>query len=512
MSHSLTQLGRLILVLISLIVPMAMASTTLAQSATAVATPAATAPTSLTWAACGGGDGWECAVLSVPLDYGDPSGTAIDLALTRLPAGEPDRRIGALVFNCGGPGCPAVSFLHQTGMLLFPAEMRDRFDIVGFDPRGVGESGQIDCHPDYETYYALDPSPDDDAERDAWLAGGRDFAEACAANGGTLLPFLSTETVVSDMERLRKALGEKTISFLGLSYGTSIGARYADRYPERVRAFALDSGLPSFIDPATFVPEWVDAIERAFDAYLADCAAALTCPFHSGGDPAGAFDALMAQVDATPLEVDTDSGIRLVGQRQVLDAVDVMLSWPSRWPQLAAALAAAAAGDGTMVLALADQHNDRLPDGTYGPGNTAFLAVGCLDFAITNDAATYEALAAKAAMVAPRLGAYYATWTLPCVFWPEAAEPAQHAPVAAGAPPILVVGATLDTQDAYQWSVDMAGQLNSAVLLRREGTGHPPYFHSACVVDLVNAYLIDLTLPAANVICDSTGGPFSDLR
>ena len=279
--------------------------------------------------------------------------------MTRLPAGDPARRIGALLFNCGGPGCPAVGFLHEVGTLLFPEETRARFDLVGFDPRGMGESGQIDCQLDWDAYYALDPSPDDAAEREAWLAGGRDYAAACAANGGDVLPFMGTENVVSDMERLREALGEETISFLGLSYGTSLGARYADRYPERVRAFALDSALPSFVDPSTFVPEWVDGIERAFDAFLADCAAALTCAFHSGGDPGAAFDALMAQVDATPLEVATDTGTRLVGQHAVLDAVDVTLSKPARWPQLAAALAAAAGGDGAPVLALADQRNER---------------------------------------------------------------------------------------------------------------------------------------------------------
>jgi pimeloyl-ACP methyl ester carboxylesterase len=471
------------------------------------ATPEAT-PTALAWSACAVGGGWECANLPVPLDYADPTGSTIDLALTRLPAADPARRIGALVFNCGGPGCPTVTFMQYLGLVLFPDETRARFDLVGFDPRGVGESGQIDCQPDYEAYYAIDPSPDDDAEWEAWLAGGRAFAEACAANAGDLLPFLGTENVVSDMERLREALGEEMISFLGLSYGTSIGARYADRYPDRVRAFALDSALPAVVDPATFVPEWVDAIERAFDAYLADCAAALTCPFHSDGDPAAAFDALMVKVDAAPLEVSTESGTRLVGQRAVLDAVDAGLSWPAQWPRLAAALAAAAGGEGAPLLALADQHNERSLGGSYGPGNTVFLAVGCLDFAITNDPVAYRALAAKARTIAPRLGAYYTTWTLPCVFWPAPPTPASHVPVAAGAPPILVLGATLDTQDAYSWSVDMAGQLESGILLRREGSGHPSYWNSACVLEAVNVYLRDLTLPPPDLICPSTGRVF----
>ena len=472
------------------------------------ATPEATPP-ALAWSACAVGGGWECATLPVPLDYEDPNGRTIDLALTRLPAADPARRIGVLLFNPGGPGGAGVRTLHQLDTLLFPDETRARFDIVSFDPRGVGESGQIDCQPDFETYYALDPSPDDAAELEAWLSGGRAYAAACAANGGDLLPFVGTENVVSDMEQLRTALGEETISFLGLSYGTSLGARYADRYPERVRAFALDSGLPSFVDPVTFVPQWVDAIERAFDAYLADCAAALTCPFHSDGDPAAAFDALMAQVDATPLEVSTETGTRLVGQRAVLSAVDAMLSKVVAWPQLAVGLQSAANGDGAPVLALADLRNERLPDGSYGPGSAAFLAVSCLDFPITEDPTAYEALAAKAATIAPRLGAYYATWTLPCAFWPAPPTTAPHAPVGAGAPPILVIGATLDTQDAYIWSVDMAGQLESGVLLRREGTGHPSYFESACVVEAVNAYLTDLTLPPPDLICPSTGGLFA---
>ena len=181
---------------------------------------------------------------------------------------------------------------------------------------------------------------------------------------------------------------------------------------------------------------------------------------------------------------------------------------PRGGPQLAAALAAAASGDGAPLLAMADQHNERSPDGSYGPGNTVFWPFGCLDFAITRDPAAYEALAAKAATIAPRLGAYYVTWTLPCVFSPAPPTPALHPPVAAGAPPILVVGATLDTQDAYSWSVDMAGQLESAVLLRREGSGHPSYWNSACVLDAVNAYLRDLTLPPPELICPSTGGVF----
>jgi pimeloyl-ACP methyl ester carboxylesterase len=504
MSCCLIRLALLVLLPALLVVPMT-APMAGAQSATAAAAPT----TALSWTPCGDdAPSWECAALSVPIDYAEPDGDAIDLAVTRLPAGDPARRIGVLVFNCGGPGCPAVSFLHQAGAMLFPEETLARFDLIGFDPRGTGASAPVTCGIDWDAYLALDPSPDDDAEREAWLAGGRAYAESCAVNGGALLPHMGTENVVSDLERLREALGDETISLLGLSYGTSLGARYADRYPERVRAFALDSGLPSFVDPVTFVPEWVDGIERSFDAFLVDCAGAMTCPFYAGGDPGAAFDGLMVRLDEEPLPVVTDSGPRLVGQRAAFDAIDVTLSKPTSWPQLAAALAAAASGDGAAILALADQRNERLPDGSYAPGAEAFLNVSCLDFAMPRDADAYEALVAKARGIAPRLGAYYATWVLPCTFWPAAATPAPHAPLADGAPPILVIGATLDTQDPFQWSVDMAAQLQSGVLLTREGTGHPSYFFSACVEDVVNAYLLDLTLPLPGFVCPSTGGIF----
>jgi pimeloyl-ACP methyl ester carboxylesterase len=493
-----------VLLVLALLLSFGPAAASRAQEGSPIATP-----TAIAWSPCGeDGVGWDCATLAVPRDYADASGPTIDLAVTRWPASDPDQRIGTLFVNCGGPGCPTVTILHQLSQVIFSEEILARFDLIGFDPRGVGESGQIDCQPDYEAYYAIDPSPDDEVELAAWLAGGQAFADACKANGGELLPYLGTENVVSDMEQLRQALGEETISFLGISYGTSIGARYADRYPDRVRAFALDSGLPTIADPATFVPEWVDALERSFDAYLADCAAALTCPFNSNGDPGGAFDALMAQVDAAPLEVVTESGTRLVGQRTILTAVDWGMSWSSRWPRLAAGLAAAAAGDGTLVLQMADQTQERLPDGTYGVGITSFVAVGCLDFAIPTDPAAYTALAAKAAQIAPRLGAYYVTWTLPCVYWSAPPTPAPHPPVAEGAPPILVVGASLDTQDAYSWSVDMVGQLDSGVLLRRDGTWHPSYWNSGCVAEAVNAYLLELTLPDPGLTCDSTDGSF----
>jgi pimeloyl-ACP methyl ester carboxylesterase len=477
------------------------------------AMPAVASANQLEWAACTDAAApWECATLTVPLDYQQPDGERVNLAITRWPAADPAQRIGVLLFNCGGPGCPAVGFLHQLGQFIFPQEILDRFDLVGWDARGVGASGQIDCQPDYAAWYNLDPSPDSAAEWDTWLAAGAAFAQACAVNGGPVLAHMGTEDVTSDMERLRVALGEETISFLGLSYGTSLGARYADRYPERVRAFALDSALPSFADPVTFLPEWVDGIERAFDAFLDECAATTTCAFHSGGEPGAAFDQLMQVLDVSPLTVETESGPREVSQHAVMDAINATLSKPGLWPQLAAALAAASAGDGAPVLALADQNNERNPDGSYRPGNTVFLAVGCLDFPITRDPAAYLALAAKAAQIAPRVGAYYATWTLPCVSWPAPARPADHAPVATGSPPILVVGALLDTQDAYQWSVDMAASLESGVLLRHNGTGHPSYFTSGCVEKAVNTYLLDLTLPPTELDCDSGDGLFDRLR
>jgi pimeloyl-ACP methyl ester carboxylesterase len=466
----------------------------------------------LVWASCeDGAAGWECASLTVPVDYAHPDGPTIDLALTRLPASEPARRIGPLLINFGGPGGPAVSSLHELGMVMFSDEIRARFDLVGFDPRGVGASAPLDCQLDLDAYYAIDTSPDTDAERQAQAEAGRRFAEGCASHGGVLLPFMGTDNVVRDLERIRQALGVEQFSFWGPSYGTSIAVQYVEQYPTHVRAFSIEDVLATALDGPTLFREVAAGYEQAFNAFLADCAADRRCAFHSNGDSGVAFDALMARLEREPLVSTTDP--RPVTQSDLLAVVDAAIWRLASWPELAEALAAADTGDADVLRRVVDNVRGRRPDGTYDSVAVnslyAFSAVHCLDNSFPRSREAFESLAAEVMALAPRTGGVYLNVGAACVFWPAPHRPMLAAPTGRGAPPLLVVGGTLDNQTAYVWAERLARQLESAVLLTREGAGHTSYFHSRCVVEAVDAYLLELRLPAPGTTCPSTGGLFS---
>jgi pimeloyl-ACP methyl ester carboxylesterase len=491
------------------VVTRAIGSTT-DHSPLATAEPEAERVQPIAWSECAdGAEGWQCATLAVPIDYAQPDGPTVDLALTRLPASDPARRIGPLVLNFGGPGGPAVGTLHEAGKLFFSEELRARFDLVGFDPRGVGQSAQLDCQADVESFYAADPSPDAPAERQTLAEAARRFAGACAANGGSLLAQMGTDNVVRDLEQLRLALDVEQFSFWGPSYGTSIGVQYAEQYPTHVRAFSIEDVLANDLDGRTFVKEVAVGFEQAFDAFLADCAASPECPLAAGGDPGAAFDALMARLDQSPLVAPGDP--RPVGQGDILGLVYGGVTRLSSWPDLAALLAAAAAGDAATLRTVVDSVQGRHPDGTFEPpyGTYSFLAVSCLDQSFPRSVEAYEALAAETIALAPRTGAYYLSAGYPCVFWPAPSRSLPASPTGQGAPPLLVVGGTLDNQTPYIWAERLAGQLEGAVLLTREGSGHTSYFLSRCVAETVDAYLLELRLPAPGTRCDSTGGIWS---
>jgi pimeloyl-ACP methyl ester carboxylesterase len=443
------------------------------------------------------------------VNYANPGGAAIELALTRLPASDPDRRIGPLLINFGGPGGAAVSSLHELGGVMFSDEMRARFDLVGFDPRGVGLSAPLDCRIDLDSYYALDLTPDTPAERAAQVEAGRQLAENCARHGGPLLQFIGTDNVVRDVERIREALGVEQISFWGPSYGASIAVQYIQEHPTRVRAFSLEDVLATDIDGGTLAKEVAVGYEQAFNAFLADCAARPDCPFFSNGDPAGAFDALMARLDGEPLIASDDP--RPVTQSDILGLIDALIWRLSTWNDLAQVLAAAQAGDATLLRSVIDQGRGRRPDGTYEPPNGlyVFIAVHCVDNSFPRDLPTLERMVAEVMTLAPRTGAVYINVGYACVSWPVPHRPTPASPTGRGAPPLLVVGATLDMQTPYIWSQRLAGQLQQSVLLTRQGSGHTSYFLSRCVVEAVDAYLLDLRLPAPGSVCSSTGGLFS---
>ena len=227
----------------------------------------AAAANEVDWQDCGT---FECGRLAVPLSYEEPAGEQIEIALLRAQAREPSQRIGSLLVNPGGPGASGTNFVRAWSALA-PPEIRDRFDIVGFDPRGVGDSTSLDCHDSVQEIAALDPTPDSPDEWSDVAETYRAFAELCALRGASLLPHLGSDNVARDLDRIREALGDEKLTFLGYSYGTVIGAFYADLFPERVRALVLDGAVDTSLTGEELAFEQAVGFEASLERFAADC-------------------------------------------------------------------------------------------------------------------------------------------------------------------------------------------------------------------------------------------------
>ena len=480
----------------------ALAAVLLIDAARAPATAAARQP-SLAWSGCGGD--FECATLAVPLDYAQPAGRQIDIRLIRLPARKPAQRIGSLLSNPGGPGGSGIEFLRGWWRTL-DADIRDRFDLVSFDPRGVGESTPLLCHDDIQRLIALEPEP---ATADEWaeVRGAlREFVDLCAARGGDLLPHLGSLDVVRDMDRIREALGDEKLTYLGYSYGTVLGALYAEEFPGRVRAIVLDAPVDLSLSPDELNITQALGFERALDRFIEDCRERQCVLVRNGRDPAAAIDALRARVRQQPIPA--PGADRPAGPGETLLAIVSALYRQTFWPSLAAAVQAALDGDGTWLVQMADG----LWGGRVGEYDNSFemnSAVNCLDYPYSRDPAHYEELAQRGEREAARFGAALGSTGLVCALWPAPPRPV-GVPDGAGAPPLLVVGTTGDPATPYEWALAMRRDLVSAVLVTREGEGHTAYAGgNRCVDEIVNVYLLTLALPEDGVICGTDAPPRS---
>ena len=458
---------------------------------------AAAAPVArLAWQACGGG--FECARLPVPLDEARPDGETVELAVVRRRApGPPGDRIGSLVVNPGGPGASAVEYLRAAYEGL-PRAVRARFDVVAVDPRGVGQSRPIRCGTtaELDRYFALDPTPDDAAELAAYERGNEALVAGCERRSGALLPHVSTQVAAGDLDRLRAALGDERLTYLGYSYGTSIGAQYLDRFPTRVRAMVLDGAL----DPALSWDALLEGQSRGFDealeAFLADCATT-RCAFRRAaeGDLGAAYDRLAERVDRAPLP---GSGGRTVGPGALSLGVGAGLySRESGWPAISEALAQAERGSGAQLLALSDSYLERGPDG-YSNVSEANLAVNCLDRPWPRETRPFLELADRVRAHSPRFGPAIALSGLACADWPVPPAGTPRPVTAPGSPPVVVIGTTRDPATPYAWSVALAEQLSAGVLLTHDGDGHTVYRAGApaCVLEPVDRYLLTGQAPA----------------
>lgn len=451
------------------------------------------------WADCGGG--FTCAEIRVPRDYAAPSEGYLNISITRAAATNLVKRIGSLFINPGGPGGSGVEFVRD-GLDLFPKELRERFDIVGFDPRGVNSSTAIRCIDNLDGHDALDPSPDNAAELDALVQSAHEYADACAKRNGTTLPYLSTDAVARDLDMIRAAVGDDKLTYLGFSYGTLIGADYAGRFPERIRAMTLDGAIDPSLDLETFRADQAKAFEGALRRFLADCARRSSCAFHEGGNSAKAFDALMASIDRTPIAALRLRDPRLVGPGLAWSAVLGALYSEAAWPTLAIALAQAKDGDGSIMLLISDPFRGRKANGSYSNMQDAYTANTCLDYPAPTDVKVFTGWAARLAKAAPHFAKMVAYNDLTCAFWSVPAQGTPRPVRAKGAPPIVVVGSTGDPATPYQWAESLADQLESGVLVTRKGEGHTGYLESTCVQKAVDAYLLTLKAPKGGLTCN----------
>jgi pimeloyl-ACP methyl ester carboxylesterase len=462
------------------------------------ATPSPGPPPTLRWRGCG--DGFQCATLAVPLDAATPERT-LDLAVVRARARDRRHRIGTLVVNPGGPGVPAVAYLRSAASSL-PGELRDRFDLVAFDPRGVGESDPIRCVDSLDPVFDQSFQPTTDAARAALVDTMTSLAQQCASRNGDLLAHVSTADAVRDLEQLRVALGESRLSFVGYSYATFLGASYAQAHPDRVRAFVLDGPVDPTMSARAVTLGQARGFEHVLDDFLADCSQHPGCAFHHDGAAAKAYDALRARAARTPL-VTRDPGGRTLNQTR-FDAAVLQQLYLGRaaWPGLAEALAAAERGDASTLLAGADTFVGRTDGGSDDHVLESFWAVSCLDGPVVEGAAAAAQLEHDAVQVAPRLGAFIVNNSLPCSVWPVPPLPPVGKLTAVGAPPILVIGTTQDPATPLDQARALAGALARGHLLVAQGEQHTSFANgNACVDRLVTRYLVDRTVPPASTRC-----------
>ncbi|HEY7134637.1 MAG TPA: alpha/beta hydrolase [Acidimicrobiia bacterium] len=468
------------------------------SSSTSTTSTTLAPPPPLAWHPCGA---YQCATLTVPLDYAHAGGRTIGVAVIRHPAGDPAHRIGSLVLDPGGPGESGLALIGRD-LGLLPPRVRSRFDVVELDPRGVGQSGAIRCSGGSGGdgggggAPGPDPAPSTPPAIEQVVRANAGYAQLCAAAAGPLLGHVGSVDVARDLDQLRRALGDAQLTYVGLSYGTLLGATYADLFPTHVRALALDGA----IDPARSMYDLqVDearAFEDALNGFFSACVPG--CGWRPSGDPTAALLALFDRLRAHPLPAGAG---KQAGPDELYLAIVSRLYSPSRRGSLASALAAAERGDGGPIRSLADAYEGRTPGATINAD--ASNSINCLDHPVPRDAGALAAQAAGAAKVAPVFGPILVWGGIVCAVWPALPTREPHPVHAPGAPPIVVVGTTRDPVTPYPWAQALAGELEHGVLLTRDGSTHVALFSSGCVRATLDAYLVDLHPPAPGTVCSS---------
>jgi pimeloyl-ACP methyl ester carboxylesterase len=446
---------------------------------------------------------FECGRTEVPISYDEPDGATLPLFLVRVVMAGQTSRIGSLVVNPGGPGASGADAAIGLALTM-PPEVLSRFDVVGFDPRGVGLSTPVECISDdmKERLVASEPRPTTEEQLDDAFALTKEVADGCAEEYGDALGTFNTVDTARDMEQLRQSLGDEQLTYLGYSYGTTLGSTYAELYPDRTRAMVLDAVVDPDTDKKTAAEARAQAFEAGFDAFAVNCVGLIAgCPI--GQNPRQFVTDLLAQADATPIpssELDPEGEVRQATSGVVMTAVQAALYDTASWPQLAQALAAGQRGDSAGLFSLADSYAGRLEDGTYSNFLDANLAVNCADTDERYEEAEVRDLAAEWGATYPLFGAGAAVGLHTCSVWEADRTPLPQRD-AEGSAPILVVGNAGDPVTPLPGAEDMAEDLDSGVLLVWQGQGHTAYPKTPCITAAVNSYLIDLAPPADGLTC-----------
>lgn len=447
----------------------------------------------------------QCGTVAVPVDYANPQGAQAQLAIIRVPAAGP--RIGVLVVNPGGPGASAVDTVAGMGSALAGTEISDRFDLVGIDPRGVGHSTpELRCRTDaeFDAYRAepmADQSPAGVARTEELR---RQFVTQCLDRmGPEFLANIGTASAARDMDVVRAALGEDQINYLGFSYGTQLGAAYADRYPDRIRAMVLDGAVDPSLDPITESVNQVAGFQRAFDRYAADCARSSDCPL--GTDPAQFVSRYHQLIDPLVSRPAATSDPRGLGYQDAITGTVSALYSPRYWTYLTSGLLGLQRGtDPIDLLLLADDYQQRDSDGHYKNRRDAFTAIRCLDAVYPDDSAAWADADRRAREAAPFLSYGGFTGFAPrdiCAMWPVPPTSSAQPATAPGPGKVVVVSTTGDPATPYQAGVALARQMGAS-LITFSGGQHTVVFNGdACVDTAVVDYLVDGVVPPDGLRC-----------
>ena len=486
-----------------------------AETSAAAATPAEPVVDDIEWTDCTsqitpliaeqpGADrdlSFECGRTPVPIDHDQPEGEELPLFLVRATLGERTEQTGHLVVNPGGPGGSGADAAIGLALTL-PEPVLQQFSLVGFDPRGVGLSTPVECIPPdlKEEMFSTEPRPTTAEEIDAAFDLAERVAAGCEEEYGEALGIFNTVDTARDMDRLREALGDEQLTYLGYSYGTTLGSTYAELFPDKVRALVLDAAVDPDSDPVADAEGQAAGFEGAFEAFAAGCRDLRAgCPF---GRPRIQLEELLTAAEQQPIPSSEEGEERRATPGVIITAVVSALYDQESWPQLSQALDAARGGDAAGIFSLADSYTGRLGNGTYSNLFDANYAINCADTDPEQLPTEEEirTLAAEWSEEYPLFGAGSAVALYNCTVWDAPRTPLPERD-AEGSAPILVIGTEGDPATPLEGAVDMADQLENAVLLTWAGEGHTAYPKTDCVTRTVNAYLLEGTAPQADLTC-----------